>query len=57
MGVVKEAKRGIRKVRKYLDERKYSNPGTEKEIVAQFHKLYYDAASQGKTWKNTRWPG
>jgi len=57
MGVVKEAKRGIRKVRKYLDERKYSNPGAEKEIVAQFHKLYYDAASQGKTWKNTRWLG
>ncbi len=57
MGVVKEAKRGIRKVRKYLDKKKFGNPETEKEIVTQFHRLYYDAALQGKTWKNTRWLG
>ncbi|MHB8109980.1 MAG: CmcI family methyltransferase [Syntrophorhabdaceae bacterium] len=56
-GIVKEAKRGIRKVRKFLDQRTYGDPVTEKDIVARFHKLYYDAASIGKTWKNTRWLG
>ncbi|MEN6617432.1 MAG: CmcI family methyltransferase [Syntrophorhabdus sp.] len=56
-GIVKEAKRGIRKVRKFLDQRAYGDPKTEKDIVSRFHKLYYDAASVGKTWKNTRWLG
>lgn len=56
-GIVKEAKRGIRKVRKFLDQRAYSNPKLEKDIVTGFHRLYYDAASLGKTWKNTRWLG
>lgn len=43
-GIVKEAKRGIRKVRKFLDQRAYSNPKLEKDIVTGFHRLYYDAA-------------
>jgi cephalosporin hydroxylase len=30
---------------------------TDKEIVAAFHRLYYDEAENGGTWKNTRWLG
>lgn len=56
-GIYKEAKRGVRNVRKFFDRRAYTNPKLEKSIVKRFHKLYYNAASIGKTWKNTRWLG
>ncbi len=35
----------------------YIDPKAEKNIVEQFHKLYYDSHKFGKTWVNTKWLG
>jgi cephalosporin hydroxylase len=32
-------------------------PETQRQIVDEFHKLYYDAAVYGGTWQNTYWLG
>jgi len=29
----------------------------ERRIIAEFHRLYYDEAERGGTWKNTSWRG
>jgi cephalosporin hydroxylase len=38
-------------------ERVVYRPETKRQIVDEFHKLYYDAALYGGTWQNTYWLG
>ena len=35
----------------------YINANTEKEVVDNFHKLYYSASSYNKSWNTTMWRG
>lgn len=41
----------------YISYKINIDPKTEKELVDQFHKLYYDSHAFGKTWMNTFWLG
>lgn len=47
----------LRMARYGLYHRLYISPKSERELVDRFHRLYYDAANFGKTWKDTRWMG
>lgn len=40
-----------------LRRRLYIDPKLEKNIVNQFHKLYYDSFFLNKTWSDTKWLG
>jgi cephalosporin hydroxylase len=42
---------------RHLIHRLYINPKLEGDITNQFHKLYYDSHSMGRTWSNTWWMG
>jgi cephalosporin hydroxylase len=41
----------------HLKHRLYINPKLEGDLITQFHKLYYDSHTFGKTWHNTYWMG
>lgn len=30
---------------------------SDKEVTAEFHRIYYESGYQGKTWKKTKWLG
>ena len=48
----------LKLLRYCIYHRIYINPKLEKDILDQFHKLYYDSANMfGKTWQNTFWLG
>ncbi|NQU73099.1 MAG: cephalosporin hydroxylase [Candidatus Omnitrophica bacterium] len=47
----------IKKLRNVICRSLYIHPKLEKNIVDQFHKLYYDAFNFGKTWDSTFWLG
>lgn len=49
-----------RELQNFLDlykRRIFISSADERQIVNQFHKLYYNAALFNKTWKSTRWFG
>lgn len=50
-------KKGFKKFLWLLTQRIYVNPKIQQNIVEQFHKLYYDSSSFGKTWAQTFWFG
>lgn len=50
-------KNEIKTLRSLIFHRIYTATGLEKEIVDQFHKLYYDSHIFGKTWGATFWLG
>ncbi|MFA5049569.1 MAG: CmcI family methyltransferase [Candidatus Micrarchaeia archaeon] len=50
-------KNELKKWRNFVRNRTYVDSKTEKNIVDQFHKLYYDSHEFGKTWTNTTWLG
>lgn len=47
----------IKILRGIIYNRIYVAPKAEREIVSNFHKLYYDSYFFGKTWANTSWLG
>lgn len=47
----------VKTLRGLIYHRVYISPKLEKNIVDQFHKLYYDSHIFGKTWGNTFWLG
>ncbi len=49
--------REIKTFRNLVYRRLYIRPQVEKGIVDQFHELYYDAVTFGKTWGSTYWLG
>lgn len=53
----KEIRKERRALRKILRRRLYVSPKLEREVIEQFHKLYYDSHLLGKTWANTYWMG
>lgn len=44
-------------LRTLFHRRIYINPRIEKDIIKQFHRLYYDSQAQGGTWEKTFWLG
>ena len=50
-------KNEIKILRNSIHHRIYINSKQEKNIVNQFHKLYYDSHIFDKTWSNTFWLG
>lgn len=50
-------KKKAKKLRDFLFPRVYINTRLEREIVDQFHKLYYDSKKFGKSWGDTFWLG
>jgi len=44
-------------LRNLLYHRAYITPESEKNIVDQFHKLYYNSQAWGGSWNNTFWLG
>lgn len=53
----KEIRSERRALRTLLRRRLYVSPKLEREIVDEFHKLYYDSHLLGKTWVTTSWLG
>lgn len=53
----KEIRAERRALRTLFRRRLYVSPKLEREIVEQFHKLYYDSHLLGKTWVATSWMG
>jgi cephalosporin hydroxylase len=47
---------GVRTL-KNIQHRLYFSPSARAEYIEQFHKLYYDAYIENKTWGNTWWMG
>lgn len=50
-------KNELKILRNLIHHRLYINPKSEKNIVEQFHKLYYDSHIFGRSWSNTFWLG
>lgn len=50
-------KNNVKTLKHLIYNRFYITPELEKNIVDQFHKLYYDSYLFGKTWSNTFWFG
>jgi cephalosporin hydroxylase len=50
-------KNEVRTLLKLIHHRLYIDPRLEKNVIDQFHKLYYDSHIFGKTWGNTFWMG
>lgn len=48
-------KNEVKILRNLIHHRLYINPKIEKNIVEQFHKLYYDSHIFGKSWSDTFW--
>ena len=57
MGIVKNLRGEITKLRRIIQRRAYISAAKEKNIVDQFHQFYYDSSEIGNTWKNTTWLG
>lgn len=55
--VLKELKRERKALRTILRRRAYISPERERQIVENFHRLYYDSHLFGKTWVDTSWLG
>lgn len=49
--------RSLRLLKRLFYERVYVNPKHKKDVVAAFHKMYYDFGFLGKTWCDSRWLG
>jgi len=47
----------LKKLRNVIYRSLYLNPKLEKNVVGQFHKLYYDSFNFDKTWGDTFWLG
>jgi cephalosporin hydroxylase len=43
--------------RAYYTFEEFRSPKSQSEVVAEFHKLYYDSGVFEKTWKDTLWLG
>ena len=50
-------KNRVKTLRSLIYHRAYNCPESEKNIVDQFHKLYYNSYNWGGTWNNTFWLG
>ena len=55
--IFQKLKREAATIRDIIYHRLYYKGGTERDLIDQFHKLYYDSSSFNKTWKNTWWMG
>lgn len=55
--IIKLAKKEVKTLRDLFYQRIYISPKLEKDIIEQFHKLYYSSHVFGKTWDNTYWLG
>jgi cephalosporin hydroxylase len=53
--LTQKLKREITTLRDIVYYRLYYRPKAEKDIVEQFHKLYYDGARLGRTFSQTTW--
>ncbi len=47
----------LRLVQKQLLHRLYIGPKRERNVIDEFHKLYYYSNNAGKTWSDTWWQG
>lgn len=50
-------KYNINALRKLLLRRAYISKATEKSVIENFHRLFYDSGEFGGTWENTYWMG
>ena len=50
-------KKEINALRYLIRQRVYISPKLEKDVVNQFHKLYYTSKNFDKTWGSTSWLG
>ena len=57
MRIAAICKNELKRLRTVLHHRLLVSPTVEKDIIDQFHKLYYDSQMFGGTWNNTRWLG
>src|SRR5947209_4289780 len=55
--LIHKIKREIATLRDIAYHRLYYKPRSEKGVIDQFHKLYYDSHIFNKTWSNTWWMG
>ena len=55
--LMQKIKREAATLRDILYHRLYFTRQTKKDIIDQFHKLYYDSSVHDKTWINTQWLG
>lgn len=59
-GVVPLLKASARLVLQKLGLRGFdviTDPETEKQVIEEFHKLYYYSTESSETWRNTQWRG
>jgi len=57
METIQKIKSTFRSLQRKLYYSLNFSPAEKKDIVSQFHKLYYDAFTFDKTWYNTHWLG
>ncbi|MDD5688327.1 MAG: CmcI family methyltransferase [Elusimicrobia bacterium] len=57
MSLINRIKNEVRALRDIVYYKMYYSPKSEKDIVRNFHKLYYDSNVMHKTWRNTYWLG
>lgn len=57
MNVISSIKKELRILRDLCHNRIYISPRLEKDIVREFHKLYYNSHHFSKTFTDTRWMG
>jgi cephalosporin hydroxylase len=55
--LMQKIKREVSTLRDMVYFRLHFRSKEEKDIIDQFHKLYYDASVLNKTWTNTQWMG
>jgi cephalosporin hydroxylase len=55
--LMQKIKREAATLRDIVYHRLYFKPGSERDVIDQFHKLYYDSYRLKKTWGNTFWMG
>ena len=57
MSLARSLKSEMQQWRRLLRNRIYISPKNEKEVVREFHKLYYNSHLFSKTFGDTRWRG
>src|ERR1700681_2171040 len=55
--LIQKIKREAATWRDIVYHRLYFKPSSEKDIIDEFHKLYYDSYILKKTWGDTSWLG
>ncbi|SRR5579883_907167 len=55
--MLRSIKEKLRQAQRQVLHRLYIDPKEERNIIREFHKLYYYSSVAGKTWSDTWWQG